>query len=118
MQIANFPITIPSMTKQWRQAAERAEQLLRIAEEQETKNPPITRMSPEEADSSRTITESENKECVRCNLPCFGVYVPKEYNHRGIFKDPEKHGGTCCGITCELTNMKVCLTNPNLPERR
>lgn len=103
------------MPKQWRRLLERLESEDQRREEWEEEHPPITRLSPEDADAQRTIKPVGEK-AVTCNLPCHGNNVPEKYSHIGQMVNVFNNGmrvegweGMYMGLTCNLTDGKVCV---------
>lgn len=85
------------------------------------KNPPITRLTPEQADGSRKLT-FVGSEAVKCDLLCHGSYIGERYNRTANDVNATKRGLKVEGfenipylaVTCRLTENKICVT----PDRK
>jgi hypothetical protein len=92
-------------------------------EDREANNPPITRVSVQEADGQRRF-HSVGDKCVACNLPCEGNNIPSGYSHKegvvNVFRagiivkgwdNPEEGRSAYFASRCNLAYGKICVTS-------
>lgn len=104
------------MPRAWRTALERGEKNERERKVWEEDHPPVTRLSVVEADQKRQF-EDIGKLGVRCNLPCTGKNIPRDYRHcevvdvsRGGIVVSGYEGESYFGKKCLITG-KICIHN-------
>jgi hypothetical protein len=105
------------MAKRWRQIFNTLEADAARRKEEEILHPPITRLTPEEANNHRQI-KLVGKHCIECNLPCNGEHIPPVYHQtKPGTHDVLKFGIQVEGyesyyvILCAVAKLgRVCLT--------